>query len=80
MSEIREDEGFIDIRFVLGRDNDPVAPPYIMRVERIGYALPTGTTAQHLDYAVAEFWDDPHSLVEDVVTAFEHFPETAFDE
>lgn len=74
MSEIRDGEGFIDVRFVLGRDEDPVAHPYILRMERMGYLLPPGTTKDHLNYAADEFWDDSHSLIEDVAHIFRGIP------
>jgi hypothetical protein len=64
-------EGYIDVRFVFGREIDPdINGVYLWRVERINDALPEGTTKDDIEYAIHTFWDDPHELVSDISDAF----------
>lgn len=63
-------EGFIDVRFVLRRDDDLLANPQVIRVERMGYLLPKGTTSALMLRTINELYEDPHSLTEDVAEAF----------
>lgn len=67
-------EGFIDVRYVIGSPEESYAPNPIFRVERMGYLLPEGTTAENLHALTDSFWEDPHEVVEDIVEAFKGIP------
>lgn len=67
-------EGFIDVRFVIGSPDDEDAPNSLYRIERMGYLLPEGTSADSLRRLNDYFWEYPHELVADVAGIFQHIP------
>lgn len=71
VSKPNPDEGYIDVRFVFGREIDPdINGVYLWNVERVDYNLPEGTTKADIEYTIHAFWDDPHELVSDISDAF----------
>ena len=69
-----DSEGFIDIRFVLERDDDPVAHTHIARIERMGYRLPTNSTTEHLGGLIASILDEPMEIAHDIADTFDRIP------
>lgn len=67
-------EGFIDVRFVFGRDGDEDSCPVIYRVERMGYLLPAGATAEHLEEMTNDFREYPYELIGTIAEIFAEVP------
>lgn len=74
MPELRPDEGFIDIRFVLARDDDPVAYTHIARIERMGYRLPNNSTTEDLGGLITYILDEPMEIAHDIADTFDRIP------
>jgi hypothetical protein len=71
MTDLRPEEGFIDVRFVLGRDDDPAAYTYIARIERMGYRMPDNSTTEHLGGLIAYILDEPMEIAHDIADTFD---------
>jgi hypothetical protein len=71
MTEPHDDEGFIDIRFALTRDEDGT---YLTDTELRGHQIPEGTTRDDLQNIVLGFWEYPKDVLSDISAAINAVP------